>query len=58
MECTICKCWVEIEEPNPTDVPGFVCDECLETPVWTAKDIEEAKRKAKELHEYFHPPQD
>jgi hypothetical protein len=30
MECSVCGRWVEIEEPNPTDVGMFICDECLE----------------------------
>lgn len=29
MECSICGCWVEIEEPNPTDLDVFLCDDCL-----------------------------
>ena len=31
MQCLACGCWVEIEEPNPTDVGMFLCDECLES---------------------------
>jgi len=30
MLCEVCGCWVEIEEPNPTDLGCFVCDECLD----------------------------
>lgn len=30
MKCSACGCWVEIEEPNPTDLGFFLCDECFE----------------------------
>jgi hypothetical protein len=30
MKCLVCGCWVEIEEPNPTDVGYFMCDECFD----------------------------
>jgi hypothetical protein len=30
MKCMVCGCWVEIEEPNPTDLGFFMCDDCIE----------------------------
>jgi hypothetical protein len=30
MICAACGCWVEIEEPNPTDLGFFLCDKCID----------------------------
>lgn len=33
MKCEVCGLWVEIEEPNPTDVGCFVCGDCIDQAV-------------------------
>lgn len=53
--CSVCN------SPTPFHKDGFgFCvlhlDHAPQAEVWTQEDIDEAKRKAKELHEYFHPP--
>ena len=30
MKCMVCGCWVEIEEPNPTNLGCFICDDCMD----------------------------
>lgn len=46
MRCMVCGCWVEIEEPNPTDLGCFVCDDCMEAAADADQNTPEGSRDA------------